>query len=234
MQQRVVRMGVPYATVSRVAFLEHFYNEVDDGCYRGNVPFFGIRILNRKESPTTQIEPLELNQAWGDGKRPQLGYFYIHHLCRYCTSTKIEIRTCIGIFKSKIKVRRQLLCFVRSLAIGNYYPAYIVVDIDIFPERGEEVEQPSAFLLVKMTSVLLIFTRSIYTIFFCIVFNLGNVVRVLCRKRCIAIRTKGINTTERVLKQHPLLFLAPDIRSIVALNIRQTLTFGIFYPHIVI
>ena len=234
MQQRVVRMCMTYASVCRVAFLEHFYNKVNNGSYRGNVPLVGIRILYREESPTTQIESLELNQAWGDGKRPQFGDFYIHHLCRYCTSAKIEIRTCIGILKSKIKVRRQLLCFIRSLAVGNHYSAHIVIDVYVFAKRWKEVEQPSAFLLVQVPSILLIFSSSINAIFFCVVFNLGNIVRVLCRKRCVAIRTKGVDATERVLEEDPLFLLAPDVGSIVALNIRQTLTFGILYPNIVI
>ena len=197
-------------------------------------PFFRIRILDGEERPTTQREPIQLNQAWGDGKIPYFRYFDMQVAHRSIHSREIEIRPGIRISIGEGESRRQLSRLPGHLTLRHNNTAHIRSIIDVLPERGEEIEQPLPLRIRQEARIFLILACRIDTVFLRSIFDLRNIMRVFCRILRIPISPEGINPSQRVFEEQPFLLFTSNIRSIVTLYICEPRSVRRLHPHIII
>ena len=198
-------------TVALVGLGDGLGDVCEEGCGGGGAPCFGIGRLDWKQGPFAQRLSRELNQARGDGKRPDIGNLDIKHFGRRIGARQIEIGPCVGILVSEGVAGRQLTRLIGDITVCDDDATNVGINIEILGERGEEVEQPTPLVTVEKSCVLLKLAFGVDTIFLGIILDLHDIVRMFCRVFRIAIGAKGIYAAEGVFEQYPLLLLAADV-----------------------
>ena len=158
----------------------------------------------------------------------------VQHRGRDVGAGQVQQGLCVRIFISKGIVGRRLTEIAGDVAFHHHDRADVAAGVDVFPLRGEEVQQPTGFVAAQQAGVLLELAVRVHPILLAHFLDFCDVVRVLSVESVGTVGTEAVQAAQRVLEQHPVLIQGAGIVGIITLDVGQTLPAGILHPYIVV